>query len=105
MSGTDFYYPAEIELAERLAKLAPGATPKRVFFTNSGTEAIEAALKLVRYHTRRPRVIAFAGAFHGRTYGAMSLGGSKPVHTRGFGPLVPNIHRLPYDCARREIEE
>jgi 4-aminobutyrate aminotransferase len=105
MSGTDFYYPPEIELAERLAKLAPGATRKRVFFTNSGTESIEAALKLARHHTGRPRVISFLGAFHGRTYGAMSLGASKAVHVRGFGPLVPGIHHLPYDCTRGEIEE
>jgi 4-aminobutyrate aminotransferase len=105
MSGTDFYYAPEIELAERLARLAPGSAPKRVFFTNSGAESIEAALKLARYHTRRPRVIAFQGAFHGRTYGAMSLSGSKPVHQRGFGPLVPGIHRLPYDCTIDEIND
>lgn len=105
MSGTDFYYPPEIELAERLAKLAPGATPKRVFFTNSGTEAIEAAFKLARHHTGRPRVIAFYGAFHGRTLGALSLGASKTVHIRGFGPLVPGVHHLPYDCTRREVED
>ena len=101
MSGTDFYYPAEIELAERLARLAPGATPKRVFFANSGAESIEAALKLARYHTGRPRVLAFRGAFHGRTFGAMSLSASKAVHRRGFGPLVPAVHHLPYDCAAR----
>src|ERR1700676_5009150 len=94
MSGTDFYYAPEIELAERLAKLAPGSHPKRVFFSNSGAEAIEAALKLVRYHTGRPRVIAFHGGFHGRTYGAMSLSGSKPVHQQGFGPFVPGVNRV-----------
>jgi 4-aminobutyrate aminotransferase len=105
MSGTDFYYPPEIELAERLARLAPGATPKRVFFTNSGTESIEAALKLARHHTQRPRAISFVGAFHGRTYGGMSLSASKAIHRRGFGPLVPGVHHLPYDCTRREIED
>jgi 4-aminobutyrate aminotransferase len=105
MSGTDFYYPPEIELAERLAKLAPGATPKRVFFTNSGTESIEAALKLARYHTGRPQVISFVGSFHGRTYGAMSLGASKAIHRRGFGPLLPGVHHLPYDCARGDLED
>ena len=105
MSGTDFYYPPEIELAERLAKLAPGATPKRVFFTNSGTESIEAALKLARYHTGRPQVISFVGSFHGRTYGAMSLGASKAIHRRGFGPLLPGIHHLPYDCTRSDLED
>jgi len=96
MSGTDFYYRPQIELAERLARLAPGDAPKRVFFTNSGTESVEAALKLSRRHTRRPRVIAFHGAFHGRTYGAMSLSGSKPTQRRGFSPLVPEIHHARY---------
>src|SRR5437764_9774642 len=103
MSGTDFYYEPQIDLAQRLAELAPGKSAKRVFFTNSGAEALEAALKLARVHTRRTRVIAFLGAFHGRTYGAMSLSGSKLVHRRGFSPLVPDIHHDPFprgcDCA------
>jgi len=96
MSGTDFYYDPEIDLAERLAQSAPGDSPKKVFFTNSGAEAIEAALKLARYHTSRPRVIAFFGGFHGRTYGAMSLSASKLVHRHGFTPLVPEIHHVPF---------
>ncbi|MBA2226242.1 acetyl ornithine aminotransferase family protein [Thermogemmata fonticola] len=96
MSGTDFYYPQQAELAERLARGAPGSGPKKVFFCNSGAEAIEAALKLARWHTRRPRVIALLGAFHGRTYGAMSLSASKAVHRRGFAPLVPEIHHVPF---------
>src|SRR5947209_11550739 len=96
MSGTDFYYQPQIDLAQRLAETAPGNSPKRVFFTNSGAEALEAALKLARWHTGRSRVIAFLGAFHGRTYGAMSLSGSKLVHRRGFAPLVPDIHHVPY---------
>src|ERR671923_434638 len=96
MSGTDFYYAPQIDLAQRLAETAPGASPKRVFFTNSGAEALEAALKLARWHTGRSRAIAFFGAFHGRTYGAMSLSGSKLVHRRGFSPLVPDIHHVPY---------
>ena len=117
MSGTDFYYRPQIDLAERLAKVAPGPSPKKVFFTNSGAEALEAALKLARWHTGRNRVVAFFGAFHGRTYGAMSLSGSKLVHRRGFSPLVPDIHHVafPRTCPRaaaaeqcridREIEE
>ncbi len=96
MSGTDFYYTPQVELAETLARLAPGDAPKRVFFTNSGAEAIEAALKLSRHHTGRPRVMAFLGAFHGRTYGAMSLTGSKVVQRRGFSPLVPEVHHARY---------
>lgn len=96
MSGTDFYYAPQIDLAQKLADAAPGPSPKKVFFTNSGAEALEAALKLSRYHTGRSRVIAFFGAFHGRTYGAMSLSGSKLVHRRGFSPLVPDIHHVPF---------
>src|SRR5215469_3386893 len=96
MSGTDFYYQPQIDLAQRLAETAPGKAPKRVFFTNSGAEALEAALKLARWHTGRSRALAFFGAFHGRTYGAMSLSGSKLVHRRGFAPLVPEIHHVPY---------
>jgi 4-aminobutyrate aminotransferase len=96
MSGTDFYYQPQIDLAQRLAESGPGSSRKRVFFTNSGAEALEAALKLARWHTGRSRAIAFYGAFHGRTYGAMSLSGSKLVHRRGFAPLVPDIHHVPY---------
>src|SRR5437868_7076214 len=96
MSGTDFYYQPQIDLAERLGELGPGPGRRRVFFTNSGAEALEAALKLARWHTGRTRAVAFFGAFHGRTYGAMSLSGSKLVHRRGFTPLVPDIHHVPY---------
>src|SRR5437764_4719876 len=96
MSGTDFYYEPQIDLAQRLAESAPGTRPKRVFFTNSGAEALEAGLKLARWHTGRSRALAFMGAFHGRTYGAMSLSGSKLVHRRGFSPLVPDIHHVPF---------
>jgi 4-aminobutyrate aminotransferase len=96
MSGTDFYYVPQVKLAERLAALAPGTGEKKVFFTNSGAEAIEAALKLARRHTGRNRAIAFMNAFHGRTYGAMSLSGSKPMQRRGFSPLVPDIHHARY---------
>ncbi|HTM47751.1 MAG TPA: acetyl ornithine aminotransferase family protein [Bryobacteraceae bacterium] len=96
MSGTDFYYPNMVELAEKLAALAPGGVPRRVYFGNSGTEAVEAALKLARYHTGRHRFIAFTGAFHGRTLGALSLTASKAVQRRGFGPLLSGVHHTPY---------
>jgi 4-aminobutyrate aminotransferase len=99
MSGTDFYYRPQIDLAEKLAKVAPGPTPKKVFFCNSGAEALEGALKLARWHSKRNRVVAFFGAFHGRTYGAMSLSGSKLVHRRGFSPLVPDIHHVNFPRA------
>jgi 4-aminobutyrate aminotransferase len=96
MSGTDFYYTPQVRLAEMLARLAPGPEPKRAFFTNSGAEAIEAALKLARHHTGRPRALAFLRAFHGRTYGAMALSASKPIHRRGFAPLVPEVQHARY---------
>src|SRR5438876_669052 len=107
MSGTDFYYAPQSDLAQRLAAVAPGKTPKRIFFTNSGAEALEAGLKLARWHTGRSRAVAFFGAFHGRTYGAMSLSGSKLVHRRGFSPLVPDIHHTPYPrgCTGCELPE
>jgi 4-aminobutyrate aminotransferase len=94
--GADFYDPMYIELAERLSALAPGDDPKRVFLANSGAEAVEAALKLARHNTGRPRVVAFFGAFHGRTMGAVSLTASKSVYQGGFGPLVPGIAHVPY---------
>jgi len=96
MSGTDFYYEVQIELAERLDALAPGGGPKQTFFTNSGAEAVEAAFKLARFATERQRMIAFVGAFHGRSMGALSLTGSKQVHRTGFAPLVPGVTHVPY---------
>lgn len=101
MCGADFYYEPLADLAEKLANLAPGSDPKRVFFTNSGAEAVEAAFKLARFATRRTQMIAFYGGFHGRTFGAMSLTGSKAVQRAGFAPLVPGVHHVPFpDCFR-----
>jgi 4-aminobutyrate aminotransferase len=96
MSGTDFYYENMVRLAEKLAALAPGGGARRVFFTNSGTESVEAAMKLARYHTGRDKFIAFLGAFHGRTLGALSLTASKSVQRKGFGPLTPGVSHIPY---------
>lgn len=96
MSGTDFYYENMVLLAERLARLAPGEVPRRVYFGNSGTEAVEAAMKLARYHTGRDHYIAFFGCFHGRTMGSLSLTSSKSIQRKGFGALVPGVHHLPY---------
>ncbi len=101
MSGTDFYYGPMVELAESLAARAPfplseqGARA-RVFFSNSGAESNEGALKLARYYTGRSQVVAFLGAFHGRTYGAMSLTGSKAIQRKRFGPLLPGVTHIPY---------
>jgi 4-aminobutyrate aminotransferase len=96
MSGTDFYYPSLVEMARRLADIAPGAEAKRVYFGNSGTEAIEAALKLARYHTRREKLIAFTGGFHGRTVGALSLTASKTTQRKHFGTLLAGVFHAPY---------
>ena len=96
MSGTDFYYTAQIALAEKLASLAPGEGIKRVYFGNSGAEAVEAAFKLARWHTKRELNIAFFGAFHGRTMGALSLTASKTVQKKHYNPLVPGITHIPY---------
>lgn len=96
LSGTDFYYESMVDLAERLARSAPGDVPRRVYFGNSGTEANEAALKLARYHTGRDKFIAFFGGFHGRTLGSLSLTGSKVVQRRGFGPLLPGVFHVRY---------
>ncbi|MGH9404372.1 MAG: acetyl ornithine aminotransferase family protein [Terriglobia bacterium] len=96
MSGTDFYYPILAELAQKLCEIAPGDFPKRVYFGNSGTEAIEAAIKIARHHTRRHRLIAFSGAFHGRTMGSLSLTASKAVQRLHFGPLLPGVSHAPY---------
>jgi 4-aminobutyrate aminotransferase len=121
MSGTDFYYEEQTAVGERLAAVAPMTGPCRVAFGNSGAEAIEAAFKLARHHTGRPHVIAFYGAFHGRTLGALSLTASKSVQRRGFLPLVPEVSHVQYpfcyrcdrrddvpagaDCCGRSLEE
>lgn len=94
--STDFYYSSMSRLARTLAELAPGPEKKMVYFGNSGTEVIEAAIKLARFHTRRPHLLAFHGAFHGRTYGALSLTSSKVGQRRGFAPFLPGVHHVPY---------
>ena len=96
MSGTDFYYESMVTLAERLSQIAPMPGPHKIYYGNSGAEAIEAALKLARYHTKRQNVIAFFGAFHGRTMGALSLTASKPQQKRRFAPLVPGVTHVRY---------
>src|SRR5271168_717246 len=96
MSGTDFYYENMVQLAERLSKIAPMPGPHKIYYGNSGAEAVECALKLARYHTKRQNVIAFFGAFHGRTMGALSLTASKPQQRRRFAPLVPGVTHVRY---------
>ncbi|MCH7872561.1 MAG: acetyl ornithine aminotransferase family protein [Planctomycetes bacterium] len=94
--GSDFYYPPMTELMEKLSDLVPGDKPQRVFLTNSGTEAVEAAIKLSRYHTKKKWIIAFHGAFHGRTMGSLSLTCSKGVQQARFGPMMPMVTHVPY---------
>jgi 4-aminobutyrate aminotransferase len=101
MSGTDFYYEPQVRLAEELAAIAPIEGDVRTFFGNSGTEATEAAIKLARYYTKRPNIIAFLGAFHGRSLGSLSLTASKVIQRRGFGPLVPGVYHAPYPDSYR----
>ncbi len=102
--GGDFYYEGMAALCERLAKIAPGSSPKRVFLSNSGTEAVEGAMKLARHATRRTAFVAFKGAFHGRSYGALSLTSSKARQHAGFGPFLPDVHHVAYGyCYRCEF--
>ena len=101
MSGTDFYYESLPLLAERLGKTVPGAEGKKVFFCNSGTEAVEGAMKLARYATKRDKMIAFYGGFHGRTMGSLSLTASKSTQRRGFGALLSGVEHIPYPYAYR----
>jgi len=104
MSGTDFYYESLVTLAERLSRIAPMPGAHRFYYGNSGAEAIEAALKIARYHTKRQQIIAFFGAFHGRTMGALSLTASKPQQRRRFAPLVPGVTHVPYPDVYRKGE-
>ncbi len=104
MSGTDFYYESLVTLAERLQKVVPMSGPIRAYYGNSGAEAIEAAIKLSRYHTKRQGIIAFYGAFHGRTMGALSLTSSKTQQRRRFFPLVPGVTHVPYPNVYRKPE-
>jgi 4-aminobutyrate aminotransferase len=104
MSGTDFYYEPQVRLGEEMNELAPWTGPSRSFFSNSGTEAIEAAIKLARYHTKRYGIIAFFGSFHGRTLGSLSLTSSKAIQRRGFGPPLSGVYHAPYPNPYRRAD-
>ena len=103
--GTDFYYQGFSDLCEKLAKTGPGGGKWRVFLSNSGTEAIEGAVKLARHHTKRGGLISFDGSFHGRSYAALSLTTSKVKYRKGFGPLLPEVHHLPFHNPYRNTAE
>ena len=101
MSGTDFYYEPQVRLAEEIAAVAPMSGDVRTFFANSGTEAIEASIKLAKWYTKRHNLIAFLGSFHGRTMGSLSLTSSKALQRKGFGPMLPGVYHAPYaNCYR-----
>jgi len=105
MSGTDFYYEPQVRLAEQMAEIAPMHGDKKSFFGNSGTEAVEASVKLAKWYTKRHNVIAFLGSFHGRTMGSLSLTSSKYLQRKGFGPLVPGVFHAPYaNCYRCPVK-
>ena len=95
-AGTDFFNPVQVELARKLTSIAPGDFEKKVFFSNSGTESVEAAIKLARFSTGRKYFLAFIGAFHGRTMGSLSLTASKPIHKKNYFPTMPGVVHVPY---------
>jgi 4-aminobutyrate aminotransferase len=103
--STDYYHEPQVALGEAMAEIVPLDGRARTFFSNSGTEAVEAAIKLARYHTKRPNIIAFLGSFHGRTLGSLSLTSSKSVQRRGFGPMVPGVFHAPYANPYRSNED
>ena len=101
VAAADFYSEGMVRVAEEIASLVPIDGGVRSVFGNSGTEAVEASLKLARYYTKRPYLIAFLGSFHGRTLGSLAMTASRAVQRRGFAPLMPGVYHAPYpDCYR-----
>ncbi|MFX0136598.1 MAG: acetyl ornithine aminotransferase family protein [Candidatus Hodarchaeota archaeon] len=101
----DFYNETQVKLAKTLCEISPGTMDKKVFFSNSGTESVEAALKLARAHRNCLQIIAFIGGFHGRTMGSLALTASKPIHRREFLPLLSNVTHVPYgNCYHCKFE-
>lgn len=96
IAGTDYYYDVQVRLAEKLANCVPGKMDRKVFFTNSGAESVEAAIKVAKASTKRQTFVGFLGAFHGRTMGALGVTASKPVHREGFFPFMPGVYHIPY---------
>ena len=103
ISGSDFYYEPQITLAEKLIEITPGKFDKRVYFGSSGAEAVEATLKISRHFTRRPRMISFIGAFHGRTFSGMTMSGSKKIQRARFSSLIPEVYHIPFPYCYRCI--
>jgi 4-aminobutyrate aminotransferase len=96
MAGTDFFIGKPVDLAEKLSEIVPGPRPKRSFMGNSGTEAVEGALKLAKYKTGRHNIITFFGGFHGRTMGALSANGSKATHRKKYSPYLAGVYHVPF---------
>lgn len=101
ISGSDFYYEPQVELAEKLTIITPGDFKKRVYFGSSGAEAVEASVKIARHFTRRPCMISFIGAFHGRTFAGMTMSGSKKIQRAHFSPLIPEVYHIPFPYCYR----
>ncbi len=103
ISGSDFYYEPQLKLAEKLVEITPGRFDKKVYFGSSGAEAVEATLKIARHFTRRPRMISFIGAFHGRTFAGMTMSGSKRIQRAHFSSLIPEVYHIPFPYCYRCI--
>ncbi|MBA3949630.1 MAG: acetyl ornithine aminotransferase family protein [Acidobacteria bacterium] len=103
MSGTDFYYELQVKVAEEIGRISPIDGAVKCFFGNSGTEAVEACVKLARYHTKRANIIAFLGSFHGRTLGSLALTSSKALQRKGFGAMMPGVYHTPYANPYRPV--
>jgi 4-aminobutyrate aminotransferase len=101
--SSDFYHPLWVEISERLGSIAPFKEDGKVFLGNSGTESVEAAIKLARHHTGRTQFIGFYGSFHGRTMGALAFTASKPKYRHGFLPVMSGVAHVPYPNPYRPI--
>lgn len=101
--SSDFYHEKWVELSEKFNQIAPFSEDAAVFLTNSGTESVEAAIKLARYHTGKSQLIGFLGAFHGRTMGSITMTASKPVYHRGFFPLMNGVVHVPFPDPYRPL--
>ena len=101
--SSDYYHPIWVEVAEKLSEIAPFSEPGISFMTNSGTESVEAAIKLARYHTRRSQLIGFLGGFHGRSMGSLALTASKTVYHKGFYPLLAGVTHVPFPDSFRPL--
>jgi 4-aminobutyrate aminotransferase len=101
--SSDFYHEGWIRLSEKLDEIAPFEENAKTFLTNSGTESVETAIKLAKYHTKRHNFIGFFGAFHGRTMGSVAFTASKPHYHRGFYPLMPGVTHVPFPDPYRPI--